>query len=309
MTECERIVKQGILPESFFKEEGICDFLVTENRKKIWAIVLDLLIKFDEVCRMHSLRYFLAFGSLLGAVRHNGFIPWDDDIDVCMLRSDYDKLCELRDEFVNPYFLQLPGKDNDYWFTFAKLRNSNTSAVSRTFRYSKFNQGIALDIFPLDNCKGDELETYFLAIRELILENSANMRRKNPNPSKSDIERCSCYPVSNPQDVNDRIESIARKYQNEETKYVTCATMTIYQPRKVTFRRQDVTEIIDADFYGYKISIPRNFRRILETTYGDYMQFPPIEKRGLWHDGAIFDPDIPYIEVLQELRENDKICV
>lgn len=92
MTECERIIKDGILPKSFFLPETICDFHVDEKRKKMWAIGIDMLVKFDEVCRKHELRYSLAFGSLLGVVRHKGFIPWDDDIDVVMPREDYEKL-------------------------------------------------------------------------------------------------------------------------------------------------------------------------------------------------------------------------
>ena len=80
MTECERIINDGILPESFFKEESLCDFPVTKERKKIWAVNVDLLCRFDSVCRKHHLRYSVAFGSLLGIVRHHGFIPWDDDI-------------------------------------------------------------------------------------------------------------------------------------------------------------------------------------------------------------------------------------
>ena len=100
MTESERKIKQGILPESFFKEETICDFFVSEKRKKIWAICIDLLVSFDKVCRSYNLRYSLAFGSLLGMVRHKGFIPWDDDIDVVMPREDYEKLYSLyREEF------------------------------------------------------------------------------------------------------------------------------------------------------------------------------------------------------------------
>ncbi len=91
MTECERIIEQGILPKSFFEQEERCDFLVTEKRKKIWAVLLDLLIKFDFVCKKYSLTYFLADGTLLGAARHQGFIPWDDDIDVSMPREDYEK--------------------------------------------------------------------------------------------------------------------------------------------------------------------------------------------------------------------------
>ena len=84
MTECERLKKQGKFPVDFFLEEIRDDFFVDENRKKIWAICLDMLMQLDNVCTKHNLRYFLSYGSLLGAIRHNGFIPWDDDLDVVM---------------------------------------------------------------------------------------------------------------------------------------------------------------------------------------------------------------------------------
>ena len=305
MTEVQRILKEKVLPKEFLLPETICEFEIDERRKKIWAIELDLLFKFDDICRRNGLKYSLAFGSILGAVRHSGFIPWDDDIDVYMLREDYEKLILLGDEFSPPYFLQIPGGDYDYWVSFAKLRNSNTSAVSKTLRFSEFNQGIFLDIFVLDNCKISDLEENQAAIKELLMENSTNMRRKNPFKNEADIERCSRYPVSNPKIVYDKIEAIARQYQDEDTEYVTCATMTIYPPQRVTYKKEDAFDIVDIDFYGHLIPIPRRYDRILRTTYGDYMKLPPIEKRGVWHGDVVFDPDTSYIETLRDLRKNN----
>lgn len=120
MTECERIIQQGVLPKSFFDEEQICDFFVDKKRKKIWAIELDLLIQFDKICKKHGLIYFLIGGTLLGAVRHHGFIPWDDDLDVAMPRKDYDLLMQLKDEFSEPYFLQTPYTDEGYYYSYNK---------------------------------------------------------------------------------------------------------------------------------------------------------------------------------------------
>ena len=91
MSEINRILSKGIFKESFLAPEIICDFYVDENRKKLWLVSLDLLSELDRVCRKYELRYFLFFGSLLGAIRHKGFIPWDDDIDIAMPRNDFCK--------------------------------------------------------------------------------------------------------------------------------------------------------------------------------------------------------------------------
>ena len=98
MTQIERILKEGLITEDFLKEETICDFVVTEELKKTQAIALDLLVKFDKVCKKENLRYYLAYGTLLGAVRHKGFIPWDDDLDVVMMRDDFERFCSIYED-------------------------------------------------------------------------------------------------------------------------------------------------------------------------------------------------------------------
>lgn len=307
MTECERIINKGILPKDFQNAEIICDYYVSTEQKKTWIVIYDLLLEFDRICREHGLRYTLAFGSLLGVVRHNGFIPWDDDIDVCMPRADYEKLIELKSSFSEPYFLQIPGKDNDYWYSFIKLRNSNTSAVNRTFRYAEFNQGHFLDIFPLDNCLPDEIEENAAKIKVLLQENSANMRRSNPYPSDADRQRLSLFNERQPLLVQSEIEHIARKYENEDCEWCTTAVMTIYKPNQLTFRKSDIFNTQEVCLYGHNIPIPNNYDIILKSTYGDYMKYPPVEKRGIWHSDFVFNSDISYKEILSKLREEDRL--
>ena len=96
-----------VLDASFFKEEERCGYLVTEKRKKVWAVGLELWERFDEVCKKHGITYYAYYGTLLGAVRHQGFIPWDDDIDVIMFRDEYKRFQEIApSEFTEPYFFQ-----------------------------------------------------------------------------------------------------------------------------------------------------------------------------------------------------------
>ena len=130
MIEIERLISKGVINESFLREETVCDFFVDEKRKKLWAVLLDMLIEFDKICSKYGLKYFMIYGSLLGTIRHHGFIPWDDDIDVAMPRKDYEVFIQLGKEFKHPLFLQTPYTDRGYFYTPARIRNSNTTGIS-----------------------------------------------------------------------------------------------------------------------------------------------------------------------------------
>ena len=112
---------------------------------------IDILDEFVRLCKKHELKYWLIAGTLLGAVRHKGFIPWDDDIDVAMPREDYDRFFEICKEELDPrYFYQTSETDEHYFLTYAKLRKKDTEVYEERFRDSKFYKGVFIDIFPLD---------------------------------------------------------------------------------------------------------------------------------------------------------------
>lgn len=140
-------------PESFLIEEERGGYKISAQMKHVWAVQIDLMLELVEVCQRHGLRIYADGGTMLGAVRHKGFIPWDDDIDMVMMREDYDKLMQLGDEFKHPYFLQNVYTDDHYTHRHAQLRNSVTAcwpAHAGSCPY-KYNQGIWVDIFPADN--------------------------------------------------------------------------------------------------------------------------------------------------------------
>ena len=165
MTEIDRIIESGRVAPTFLTEEIRNDFFVSIERKKLWTVLLDLLIELDEVCTRNNLRYFILGGTLLGAVRHKGFIPWDDDIDVCMPREEYEKLLKLQNEFKHPYFLQTPYTDPNFFWSSTKLRNSNTTQIVDMFKYQGFNQGICITIFPLDKWKMEGAQERYYHIK------------------------------------------------------------------------------------------------------------------------------------------------
>lgn len=303
MTECERIISKGIFTEDFLKEETICDFFVDEKRKKMWMVEIDLLIEFDRICKKHGLKYFLIGGSLLGAIRHNGFIPWDDDIDVGMLREDYEKLQRIpQSEFAVPYFLQSPFTDDGYYFSYMKLRNSNTSNISYPFRYERFNQGICIDIFPLDNCMIEDAEERYNKINELIMDNSAYMRKSNPNPTDADKKRIASHSGRNPMEVYEEMENIARQYENVSAEYVNQATCTVYKYDRLMFKAEAFADTVEHEFEGFSFPIPCGWEHMLTVLFKDWRKFPPVEERGNWHNTEMFDPDRPYSIVIKEYR-------
>lgn len=118
--------------------------------KRVIEVELDLLRKLRTVCEEHGLQLFMIYGTLLGAVRHGGVIPGDDDIDVALLREDYDKLIQLTDEFQGKYFLQTMTNDEAFFGGYVKLRNLETTAVHEQNRWTSCVEGIGIDIFPID---------------------------------------------------------------------------------------------------------------------------------------------------------------
>ena len=137
-----------------FEAETRRDYLVTKEMKHVWACQLDLLEKLLQVCEKYHLRCWADAGTLIGAVREQGFIPWDDDIDVAMPREDYDKLVAIADqEFTHPYFFQTIYSDMYYNNRHAQVRNSDTAAIPTDGKKRKYNQGIFIDIFILEQEK------------------------------------------------------------------------------------------------------------------------------------------------------------
>jgi len=304
MTECERLIANGTFTRDFFKPEVRCDFLVDEKRKKIWAIEIDLLLQLDRVCKKHGIRYWIEGGTLIGAIRHKGFIPWDDDIDVLMFREDYERLCELKGAFRHPYFLQLPCEDKEYFFAFSKVRNSLTSAISMPFLYREFNQGIGIDIFVMDShVPGPDAKQRFGAIKKAIVENSTYMRLNHHNLVGPDVQRVKDYPGGDPAERSKWVLDMSMRDSNSDTEYVWLPMGGVYEYEKYVFNRSDFDVTDVAEFEGFHFPIPHGYDRVLRCEYGDYMQLPPKEERGQQHMTSYLDPDVPYKQLVSSLRQ------
>lgn len=296
MAEIDRIIKKGVVDESFLREEMVDDFLVTTDRKKLFAVLLDLLLEIDRVCKQNNIIYYLIGGTLLGAVRHKGFIPWDDDLDIAMTRENYEKFLKCKDEFKHPYFFQTPYTDQGFFWANITLRNSNTTAITPYFAFQPMNHGAFVDIFVLDNIVNDyEGRKTFEIINELIIDNSTFMRFSNPYLDDKNKKRVDEYKkrYQNPFKIYEQICELSQKFNNKQTDFITMFNGSIYGYERTLFLKTDFEKTAMLEFEGYFFPVPIGYKNVLKIEYNDFMTLPPKEARGLHHN-IIFDMDTPY---------------
>lgn len=280
------------LSDDFFKEETKCGFLVTTERKKLWAVILDMMCELDRVCRKHGIRYFLDGGTFLGAVRHKGFIPWDDDGDIIMYRADYERLCEVApDEFKHPYFLQTNESDPGSVRGHAQLRNSATTGILNCevkdgrAQYT-FNQGVFLDIFIFDAVpdRAEELDFY----REEL-----HMHKDILWALKQQYFKDGC-----PEWVKDdlmhearRFDAIVSRYNDSANKRMANISLNPYVKESMLFDRNLYMESAEYEFEGMTFPGPNDYETVLTGIYGDWHEYVIGTSM---HGGTFFDMEKPY---------------
>ena len=293
------------LPEHFLDEEVRCGYTVTEKMKKVWAVELDLLNEFQKVCKQYNLKYFAIGGTLLGTIRHKGYIPWDDDVDIAMFREDYDKLVSIAPAaFSEPYDFMVSGKIELFFRGHAQLRNRLTTGIlpSELEQKYSFNQGLWIDIFPLDGVPKENKQerfTYFkLSVMKKCLGNRVRITHKT---LKSKILHTSllCWEKitdDNFQRAHDRYENECRKMSDKYNEFISFIEFINPPPAKYVWKKSDFEQSIEMPFEFISLPVPNGYDNILHKQFGDYMQ--PIQGGSL-HGKMIIDPERPYTEYLK----------
>lgn len=303
MTEVMKHDMKAILGEDFFKEETRCEYKISETQKMIWAMQLDLFFTFEEICKKHNLRYFFIYGNLIGAVRHKGFIPWDDDIDVGMPRKDYDIFMKVApEELSNPYFLQTPYTSKNCFFSNITLRNSNGTFTSKAFKNLEYNKGIPLDIFPFDYCDLATVNRDRDKIFGHIMKCSSWMKLQCQDLSSNQLKSIKEYDTSNPLKDWESIQQIASNPQYDGSEYMIMAVVIPnYQKPPHIYKSKWFEKTILTKFENIDVPIPIGWHEILTEAYGkDYMQYPSVEERGAINDKIIVDPYTPYLKYFEK---------
>lgn len=288
------------MENNYLQEEIRNDFLVDRNRKKIWAVELDLLEQLQKICDKYGLKCFANGGTLLGVIRHKGFIPWDDDLDVAFSREDFNKLCKVApNEFCHPYFFQYALTDKNYFVGIARLRNTDTTGIITFLSDHAYNNGIYIDIYVYDKIPEDNKKLKKLIskvkIYEYFLNNYFNYNNQNKKLFfMKPIFKLTKYFITYEKLYNKYLKvCMSYQYKNTNRLGFLCMPYFIKYEETVT----GISQLTEMEFEYLKINVPADYDKMLTKAYGDYMKFPPIEERGKWHENIIiFDPDMPFLE-------------
>lgn len=252
---------------------------------KIHKVSLYLLLAFDTICREQGLTYFLDSGTALGAVRHGGFIPWDDDVDVGMPRADYERFLKLgQDAMPEDLFIQTRETDLAYRRNVAKLRLKGT--VFQELEDLPYAQnGFFIDIFPFDNVPQNKLmaklHIFFTGLICRII-NSYETRKESVSGFRRAVQTII---KKIPRSFIDRLEKkhlkLCRKYDNTDTGFMTCHhwIMTYAKGNAYLFAADKILPVRDILFEGHPLKIVNDPHYYLNLMYGNYMQLPPENER------------------------------
>lgn len=277
------------------------DFNIEEYK----AILRVMTAKFDAYCKENGLRYSLCAGSLLGAVRHHGIIPWDDDVDVMMPRPDYNRLLELsKDSFVEGYKIVHAGNAPHYYLPLAKMTDTNTCLIEMK-HYMECPIGVNIDIFPVDVIPEDESEREsvyrkFIRLYALATQSADYAHYKSPFTEngfrlnnllhwiKNKIYRC----VFNSAKVFAKADALTSQIDWASGRH--CRIYTSYQYHNRIFEKDLFDHYTELDFDGMKIMSIAGYETYLKTLFKDYMKLPPKEKQVCHHHHYFLDMNRGY---------------
>ena len=250
---------------------------------KYKQVLIDILDEIVDICEKNNLKYYLGYGTVLGAVRHHGFIPWDDDVDVVMPRKDYNYLIQNRDQlFKGDFQLSFYDITPNYHYDFVKIENKKTTLIERIDPL--YIGGIYVDIFPLDNVPDEQEDEKMITPVKKIFWGGYSKYYMYALPRKFFLKWIirkigrMLYPIDK---KLAECDIIASQYQNVTTEYVR-DFHTTYVDRGL-FKWEVFGDGVEMEFEGKKYIVPTQYDAYLKQYYGDYMTPPPVGERNSGH--------------------------
>ena len=275
-----------------------------ETLRRLQLKELESLVYFDNFCKEHELTYFLLGGCVIGAVRHNGFIPWDDDIDVMMPRRDYERMLRLwKQHESGERFLML--KTDGKTFTgnsFATLIDTSATMIKENQKDIDVPHGIVTDVFPLDGCPDGRIQRYLQYYHAMMY----SLYITEVVPSKhGGLMKLICSVLLKLVPSRERRTKIWKKHEKKMTRYGfhthKKSTELCAGPHYMRNEYPQVcfSEVVYHDFEGLSMPIPKGYDAYLKMAFGDYMALPPEDKQVPHHDLVALDLDTPCVKEVQ----------
>lgn len=246
------------------------------NLRSLQITQLSMLEAIIDVCDKLGLQYFMVSGSLLGAIRHNGFIPWDEDIDIALPRPDYDVFIKSAARLLpKHYFLQTHQSDNEFLCSFSKLRDIRTTFVEKSLMLKNINHGVYVDIFPLDGFPDKPIKAKWYLLKNrlynlrLSRENYASKRSMRWKLA-STVALLLCPSVQKTWEKRDKLY---RSISYEGARFVANLG-NAWGDREVLDKGVFQTDCVK-EFEGLLVSVPAGYHQYLSALYGEYMKLPP----------------------------------
>lgn len=257
------------------------------NSDEVKKIELQLLLKFDELCKKHDLQYSLCGGTLLGAIRHKGFIPWDDDIDVMMPRDDFEKLLKLEKTQASDQVEKLVSwKSGKSIYPFIKMINTKT-VLKEKYLDKEYTTGVWIDIFPIDGMPEDQKivdKKYKKVIFYKMMLMTAYSEMGKGTTWYAALAKRFLIPICrhlNTKKICNKMNKISKEYPVSKSPYAGIILWG-YGPQE-KMPRKEFLEYVEVEFEGHKFPGPKCWDFYLSQLYGDYMKLPPEDKR-VFHD-------------------------
>ena len=266
-------------------------------RQDIRKVQLNLLTRLDSVCESHGLRYYLAYGTCIGALRHKGFIPWDDDVDVLMPYEDTRKLLRLQQEFGERYFIQSKDTDSDYRSISMRLRDLQTTCIERDEVGLKTAKGIYIDIYPFYECSENRIIRLTDILRSHLLKVLVNNRPPVNHGKLLSIMSAvllRLYSENGRKRKIDLLEKRLSSVRGSEILDYYGEDITLFTA--ISYPKEWFAAPKKLEFEGMVFNGPSDPDRYLTKRYGDYMKLPPEKDRVVHHTYVVIDPYKSYRE-------------
>lgn len=264
-----------------------------QDLRELQLVMLEILKMFDEFCSTHKLKYSLYGGTMIGAVRHHGFIPWDDDVDVCMEREDYERFIKLwQDDPIDGYFLQNKETDENFTQTFSKIRKNGTTFLQFESERGKLHTGIFIDIFPHDHIPKSRFKRRLY--QYYALKNQLYTREFIP-PKANLFMKIFCWFLlactTHKQRMSERkkLKQYLMQYNKMDIPYDIASTSSMGGVMRPFPEEIWKGECIRMKFEDFEFSCAPGWKVALHHEFGDYMKLPPEESRQWKHHPIILD--------------------